>query len=559
MYDLVIANATIADGSGRPAFHGSLAVTDGRIAVIGPDPGAARERIDADGLVLAPGIIDTHTHYDAQVTWDPHLSPSPALGVSTVVMGNCGFTIAPCHPADRDRVMRNLTHVEGMSLAALERGIQWDFETFPQYLDAIERRGLGPNAAVFVGHSSVRTWVMGSEASSRAADAGEIAAMRELVVEAMRAGAVGFSTTVSPQHNGESGIPMPSRLADDAEMRSLTGALAESGHGALMITKSPATPVPWLEELAAAAGRPFIVAALLHSNVSPEAVFEDLEHIASARARGRRLYGAVSACPLTFEFTFESPYVLEGLLAWKPAMAEHDPARYRALLAAEPFRAAVRAELDRPARRMFNGEWHLMQVLRARDAANAHLEGVTVAVAAARAGRHPLDWMLDLALSEDLQTQFIATLLNSDEDAVQRMLVDPNALVSLSDAGAHLEFFCDAGFGLHVLGHWVRERGAMSLERAVQRLTSEAAAAFGIADRGRLESGAWADLLLFDPAVVGRGAAKRLHDLPGGASRLVTPGLGVHGVWVNGLRLVDGAGAIPDAPLAGRLLRQFQA
>lgn len=559
MHDLLIDNATIVDGSGGPAFHGSLAVTDGRITGVGPVSGPARERLDAGGLVLSPGIIDTHTHYDAQVTWDPQLSPSPALGVSTVVMGNCGFTIAPCRPPDRDRIMRNLTHVEGMSLAALERGIQWDFETFPEYLDAIEQRGLGPNAAVFVGHSSVRTWVMGADASTRAASSGEVAAMREIVVDAMRAGAVGFSTTSSPQHNGEGGVPMPSRLADDVEMRTLTGALAEVGRGALMITKSPATPVPWLEELATAAGRPFIVAALLHSNVSPEAVFEDLDHIAAARGRGQRLYGAVSACPLTFEFTFESPYVLEGLQAWKPAMAEHDPVRYRALLADPGFRAAVRGEIDRPARRMFNGEWHLMQVLRVRDAANAALEGISVADAAARAGRHPLDWILDLALSEDLETQFIATLLNSDEDAVQRMLVDPNALLSLSDAGAHLEFFCDAGFGLHVLGHWVRERHAMSLERAVQRLTGEAAAAFGIPDRGRLEVGAWADLLLFDPATVGRGPAKRVRDLPGGASRLITPGVGVHGVWVNGRRVVDTGGMLPDAPLGGKLLRQFHA
>lgn len=559
MHDLVIENASIIDGSGRPAFHGCLAVEAGRIVAIGADPGPARERIDAEGLTLAPGIVDTHTHYDAQITWDPQASPSPALGVSTVVMGNCGFTIAPCRPQDRDRVMRNLTHVEGMSLDALERGIRWDFETFPEYLDAIEQRGLGLNAAVFVGHSSVRTWVLGPDASSRVATAPEIAAMRDIVADAMRAGAVGFSTTVSPQHNGEGGVPMPSRLADEAEMRALTGVLAESGRGALMITKGPATPVAWLEELAAAAGRPFIVAALLHSNASPEAVFEDLDSIAAARRRGNRLYGAISVCPLTFEFTFHSPYVLEGLAAWKPAMAEHDPVRYRALLADAGFRTAVRTEIDRPARRMFNGEWHLMQVLRTTKPANAALDGMTVAAAAARDGRHPLDWMLDLALAEDLDTQFIATLLNSDEDAVGRMLVDPNALVSLSDAGAHLEFFCDAGFGLHLLGHWVRERRVMSLERAVQKLTSEAAAAFGIIGRGRLEPGAWADLLLFDPALVGRGPARRLHDLPGGASRLVTPGLGVHGVWVNGKRVVDAAGVLPDAPLAGQLLRQFQA
>jgi N-acyl-D-aspartate/D-glutamate deacylase len=558
-HDLVIENALVVDGTGRPGVHGGVAVREGRIVAVGTDLGPARERIDAGGHVLAPGIIDTHTHYDAQITWDPYVSPSPSLGVTTVVMGNCGFTIAPCRPADRDRVMRNLTHVEGMSLAALEQGIQWSFETFPEYLDFLERRGVGTNVAAFVGHSSVRTWVLGKDASERAATADEVARMRAIVAEAMRAGAVGFSTTTSGQHNGEGGVPMPSRLADDAEFRALTGVLREVGRGALMITKGLETTVPWLESLAADAGRPFIVAALLHSNVTPEAVFEDLSNIASARARGHRLYGAVSACPLTFEFTMHSPYVFEGLAAWRPAMeAGHGP-QFRALLESRSLRDAVKAEVERPGRRMFNGEWHLMRVLRVRDPSRAALEGRTVAECAREAGVHPLDWMFDLALAEDLDTLFVGTLLNSDEEAVGRMLADPAALISLSDAGAHLEFFCDAGFGLHVLGHWVRERGLLPLERAVQRLTSEAAEAFGIPDRGRIEVGAWADLLLFDPATVGRGAAVRSFDLPAGASRLVTPAIGVDGVWVNGVRMADAGGARTDAPLPGRLLRQFDA
>ena len=361
MHDLLIKNARIYDGLGNPPQSGDLAVKDGRIAAIGRNLGAAHETVDADGLALIPGIIDTHTHYDAQITWDPMASPSPALGVTTVIMGNCGFTIAPCRPADRDLVMRNLTHVEGMSLAALREGIRWDFQSFPEYLDYLERRGVGPNVACFVGHSSVRTFVLGAAAPERPATAAEIQAMRSIVVEGMKAGACGFSTTTSFQHNGENGIPMPSRLADDAEMQALCGSLREIGRGVLMMTKAATTPVPWIEDLAARAGRPFVVAALLHSNVTPEASFEDLEHIGQACARGHRMYGAVACTPLKFEFTMHEPYVFEGLGSWAPAMSAHGDAKR--LYRDPAFRAAVKAELAQSARRLFTGEWDKMHVV----------------------------------------------------------------------------------------------------------------------------------------------------------------------------------------------------
>ncbi|HEX2892244.1 amidohydrolase family protein [Vineibacter terrae] len=209
MFDLVIKDATIYDGTGGTARHGDLAVTDGRIAAIGGRLGPARDTVKADGLALAPGIIDGHTHYDAQITWDPFIDPSPALGVTTAVLGNCGFTIAPCKPADRDLTMRHLTHVEGMSLDALRAGIRWDFESFPQYLDMLARQGVGPNVACFAGHSAIRTFVMGAEATERAATDGEIARMAALVREAMEAGAIGFATSTAEAHNGEGGTPMP--------------------------------------------------------------------------------------------------------------------------------------------------------------------------------------------------------------------------------------------------------------------------------------------------------------------------------------------------------------
>jgi N-acyl-D-aspartate/D-glutamate deacylase len=558
MHELIIENATIYDGTGSAPRRGSVAVANGRIAEVGGVEGDARERVNADGLALMPGIIDTHTHYDAQITWDPFANPSPALGVTTVVMGNCGFTLAPCRPPDRDLTMRNLTHVEGMSLEALRAGIDWGFESFPDYVGMLEKNGVGPNVACFVGHSGVRTFVLRGDAAKRAATPDEIAQMRRIVIEAMEAGACGFSTTRSYQHNGEAGIPMPSRLADEQEFLALSGALREGGKGLLMMTKASDTPVPWIESLAAAADRPYLVAALLHSNLTPEATFEDLEHIGRARSRGQRMYGAVSACPLNFEFTLHEPYVFEGLAAWQPLMKMDEP-EVKKTLADPAFRRRLKDELAKRTRRMFTGEWEKAFVAQVADPAHADCEGQSIGALAKKQGAHPLDFMLDFALSEDLDTLFTATLLNSNEDAVGRMLNDPNAIVSLSDAGAHLTFLCDAGFGLHLLGHWVRERKLMPLEKAVKKLTTEPAQLFGIRGRATIAAGNWADLLLFDPRTVGRAPSQRVYDLPAGGSRIHTPGIGVHGVWVNGKQVADSTGILKDAPKAGKVLRDFSA
>src|SRR5688572_16720076 len=344
MHELVIRNALIVDGSGAKPVHGDLAVASGRIAAIGRDLGPAKETIDAGGLALMPGIVDNHTHYDAQITWDACATPSPALGVTTAVIGNCGFTIAPCREEHRELVMRNLTQVEGMSLDALRAGIRWDFGTIPEYMQMLERRGVGINLACFAGHSSIRTWVMGEAAAERAATPEEIGRMREILLEALRAGAVGFSTSTSPAHNGDGGRPMPSRLAAHDELRALVGCLGEAGRGVFMLTKGGQTKVDFLEELAAASGRPVVIAALLHNNVNPRGVFDDLDAIAAANARGRRLYGAVSCCPLTMDFTLHSPYTFEALKAWKPAMAlKREP--YKALPRDPEFWTGLRHEV----------------------------------------------------------------------------------------------------------------------------------------------------------------------------------------------------------------------
>jgi N-acyl-D-amino-acid deacylase len=561
VHDLVIDNARIIDGLGAPALEGGVAVTAGRIAAVGRNLGTARQTVDAQGLALAPGIVDIHTHYDAQLTWDPFATPSTALGVTTVVIGNCGFTIAPCRPQHRDVIMRNLTHVEGMSLDAMRAGIQWDFESYPEYLASIERRGIVPNVASFVGHSSVRTYVLGEEAAKRAATDAEIAEMKRIVLEAVKAGAIGFATSTLEQHNGEHGIPMPSRLADEKEMLALTGALGEAGRGVFMLTKGMTSTIPWLEKIAGANGRPVMIAAMFVDPGDPQRVFKELGEIEQARSRGRELWAQVGCFPLGMEFTLRHPYPLEALMAWRPAMTASDPLRYRQILTNPSFRRALIHEMGQPGvpNRISNENWDYLTVMEVGKPSLRPLEGRTIGELARERKREPWDVFLDLGLEDDLDTMFDCRLFNTDEKKVSELLRHPCAAIALSDAGAHLSFLCDAGFGLHLFGHWVRERGDMTLEQAVRAVTSTVADAYRIKDRGRIAPGAWADLMLFDPVTVGRGPKRRVNDLPTGASRLDTPAVGLHGVWVNGVRVADTRGIMADCGRPGRLLRQFSA
>src|SRR5436190_13989043 len=376
MLDLVIKDAEIFDGTGAQSIHGDLGVTAGKIVEIGGTLGTARETVKADGLALAPGIIDGHTHYDAQITWDPFIDPSPALGVTTAVLGNCGFTIAPCKPQDRDRTMRHLTHVEGMSLDALRAGIKWGFESFPQYLDMLQQQGVGPNVACYAGHSAIRTFVMGEEATERVATDDEIAQMTNLVRESMAAGAVGFASSTAEAHNGEGGTPMPSRLADDRELRALVRAMGESGRGLYMLTKGSKTSIPYLEEIAVEAGRPVLIAALFHSNTNPTGAFTTLGQVNAARARGHQLVAQTSCCPLSMDFTFKSPYMFESMDSWKPAMVAHGLDEMCGVYRDPTWRAAVKKELvERRGRMVFNSEWDKLFVVETAKEQNRKLEG----------------------------------------------------------------------------------------------------------------------------------------------------------------------------------------
>ncbi|MGE5202677.1 MAG: N-acyl-D-amino-acid deacylase family protein [Acidobacteriota bacterium] len=555
MLDLVVKGARVADGSGAPLIAADVGVADGRVVAFGKLAEPARETVAADGLVLAPGIVDVHTHYDAQLTWEARCSPSPALGVTTVVIGNCGFSIAPCPPGQRDLVARNLSEVEGMSLDALRAGIDWHFESYGDYLELVERKGMVPNVAGFVGHSTVRTAVMGGAASERAATADEIAAMRRLVAAAIAAGAIGFASSSSENHSGYGGVPMPSRLAEEVELLALAGVLGEAGRGVFQMTVGPRTPVALLERIARETGRTAVFSSVFQNDAFPERGPGQLADCAAAQARGARVFGQVSCQPLTMEFTLANPYPFHSLDAWAPlkgAPAE----RIAAALRDPEFRARFRTSLATPKRgTIFYGNWARLQVAEVARAEQRTAEGRSIAELAATAGRDPLDFFFDFGLAEELRTVFVGQLVNADEAKLEPLLRDPCAVVALSDAGAHLSLMCDAGFGLHLLGHWTRERKSFTLPEAVRRLTADPAGIYGIRDRGRIAPGHAADLLLFDPETVGVSRIRRQADLPGGGTRMIRDPQGVQGVWVNGVRVFDGKDYVPQKRTPGKLLR----
>ena len=483
-------------------------------------------------------------------------TPSPALGVTTVVMGNCGFSIAPCPPDRREQMARNLAEVEGMSIAALEAGIDWSFEDFPEYLALLRRKGCYPNAGVFVGHSAVRTTVLGAEASERAATEDEVAAMRGIVKEAMEAGAIGFATSTSINHNGDGGVPMPSRLADDDELRTLVGVLGELGRGIFQLTVGPSMTTERLESMAAETGRPIFMTAALHNETFPDRAIRMLDGAAAAQSRGNAVWAQVSCQPLCMDFSMRTAFPApepHRLGAAAHGIGRGVPGDHRQPGLPQPLprghgEAAERQDLLRRLAAGRGGDGD--------DARTSALEGETIASIAGREGRDPIDVMFDIAVDERLGTTFNAALLNADETAVEDLLRHDAGLISLSDAGAHLCYLCDAGYGLHLLGHWVRDKGVFDLADGIRRITSLPAQLYGIQDRGEIVPGKFADLLLFDPATVGRGAIRRVDDLPGGESRLIREASGVHGVWVNGTGVYDGDGYRDVAP-PGHVLDRF--
>jgi len=529
MLDVLLRGARLYDGSGAKSVTAAVGVRDGSIVSVGETDEPTRRSIDAGGLALMPGIVDLHTHYDAQITWDATLSPSVALGVTTAVMGNCGFGIAPCRPAQRETLLRNLSVVEGMDVEALLAGTRWDFETFPQYLDMLERRRPLANVAVLAQHSTIRSAVMGEAASERKVpNERELDEMRRLVAEALDAGAIGFASSFSPNHSGWGGRPMPSTIATDDELRALVHVLGEKRHGIFVMATGPRATPEYMEALAAETGRPaFIVTVLtMYNRAQPARALEMYERCAQALARGHEVYIHANCQPLSFDFTLREPYILYSHDAFDAVKAA--PPDERAAIYRQPaFRALLRRNFSEPRQGiLFYGDWTQVE----RD-------GVPVTELARREGKDALDYVFD----QPLDVQLVAKLYQNDDAGVAPLLKHPAGVIALSDAGAHLIYFCDAGYGLHFLAHWVRELGTFTLEEGVRRLTSDPARKYRIAGRGLIAPGYKADMVLFDPTKVGVSPLRRVRDLPGGGARMLRDPVGVHGVWVNGEQVHDGS------------------
>jgi len=548
MYDLLIRAAEICDGTGAPRRRGDVAVQDGRIAAVGRVSGDATKTLDADGLVLAPGFIDVHTHYDCQVSWDRALTPSCWHGVTTVVMGNCGFSIAPCKPADRELLMRMLLYVEGMPTEALRAGIDWRWETFPEYLDTLAAWRPALNVAGFVGHAAIRYYVMGPAATERAATADELRRMQDIVREAMRAGACGFSTSESPTHFLGDGTPVPSRVAPRDEILALAAVLREFGRGLTEVaplhllgsTDDKAADQRFYAEVARASGRPVTWAPLLHNPFDPPGALRIIEEARAEQERGVVVVPQVGCRPLEVRINFAaSSIATENNPFWKPIF--HKPVdERRALLASPAFRDELRAMSPRGAWvAALAPSWAQIFVRWSPVGAQEQWIDRSLADIAAARGADPVDTLLDLALESDLACQFGIPILNTDEAIVGELIRHPAGILALSDAGAHVDTLADQGFTTYLLGHWVRERQALSLEEAVRLLTSAPARLYGLAGRGELRPGYAADLVVFDPARVDLQRTEMVADLPGGASRLIQRAVGVEDVVVNGALLIE--------------------
>jgi N-acyl-D-aspartate/D-glutamate deacylase len=523
--DIVIKGGTVFDGTGAPGREADVAIAGRVIREIGSNLAGERE-LDASGCAVAPGFIDIHTHYDAQVFWDPALRPTSFHGVTTVVAGNCGFSIAPTRPEHRDLIVGTLENVEDMDPATLTAGIAWEFATFPEYLDLVGRRGTLINFTAYVGHSAVRLYVMGDAAYERAATPDEIERMCVLVREALAAGAAGFSTSFSFAHRGVDGKPVPSRFAAADEVEALFLAAGESGKGVVLITPGEQCTYADVYQWQPRVGRPFtypLFASPGGKHLEPVRLHEE------GLARGANVWPQVTPRPLTMQFTMADAYSLNTGKAFGELLKVSRAVRLAAYR--DPmWRAQAAADLeDSP----MKPRWETFEV--SESERFPELEGRRVSDLARERGCGPLDVMCELALADDLTTRFRAYIANDDVDAVGHLLMHDHVVLGLSDAGAHVDQLCDAPLPTDLLGTWVRERGVMPLETAVHKLTGEPAGVFGFARRGFLREGYWGDVCVFDPVTVGTGPTRRVRDFPADAQRLTAEEpTGVRHVLVNG-------------------------
>jgi N-acyl-D-amino-acid deacylase len=567
-YDLVIKNGVVIDGSGLPRFPADIGVRHGRIVTIGRIRERARDVIDAEGQVVAPGFVDGHTHMDAQVFWDPLGTSSCWHGITTVVMGNCGFTLAPCAAADRNMVIRNLQRAEDIPPEAMEAGIEWKWTTFPEFLDCLESLPKGINYSGYIGHSALRTYVMGERAFEQQATEDDLRAMERELRDAIRAGAMGFTTSRSPSHETPDQRPVASRVASWDEVRRLVNVMGDLNAGMFELAGEGVDRVPGdpglkeyharLRDLAVESGRPITFGVFSRRDV-PDIWRAYLALCEETAAAGGRMFAQVHSRALSALLSFKTQMPFDQFPVWKELRAL-PLAEQRQRLRDPDVRRRLAAAAEGPAERKGVGtearpaDWEWLFVFDTVEGPHP-----SIAEIARQRRCQPLDAMIDLALEKDLDRFFLMPVANEDQDCALEIMRHPRAVVTFSDSGAHVSQLMDSSLQTHVLAHWVRAKQAFTLEQAVRMLTLVPATYWGFADRGLIRPGMAADFVVFDPDTIAAEMPEVVRDLPAGAKRLVQRARGVAATVVNGeILLRDGkpTGALPGQLLRGPLARR---
>jgi N-acyl-D-aspartate/D-glutamate deacylase len=557
MYELVLKGGRIYDGSGMPGINGDVGIAGGKIVEIGRLKGNAKRTLNVDGLAVAPGFIDPHTHLDAQLFWDPLGTSSCFHGVTSVVVGNCGLSLAPAKPEDREALVKSFVRVEAISRRVLEEGIKWKWNSTSEYFDALGAR-LGINVAALIGHIAVRHHVMGEDAVERAATADEISQMQKLVRQGMKAGAVGFSTNQNPRHMREGKKPVASRLASQEELGALLDVLGEMNAGVVQLSGGGADSrgrVSYAAELARRTGRPVLWQSISHSWSRPDHWQEMLANTERVfREEGLPIYAMTQAKPFQNRYTLRDAQCFDEFPTWKSAMFNPIPAR-KQMFADPDIRKKLRAEaIEDQSPSVFPRRWDVIFVDRVKLAKNKSFEGKTVQEIARAEGKDGLDCFLDLSLDEDLETRFVHTNTQGDPEAVCEILKHPAVMIGQSDAGAHMGYDARFGYCTAFLGRWVRDHGIMKLEEAIAKLTFRVAAIFGLSDRGLIRPGFAADIAVFDPATINTLEPEYVQDLPGNETRMIQRAAGVHHTVVNGEIVIENG--TPTGAFPGEVLRQ---
>ena len=542
MFDVVIRNGLVVDGTGNPGRTADVAIRDGRIVAIGEVSDNGNHEIDAEGLVVAPGFVDVHTHFDAQVFWDTTLSPSPLHGVTTVISGNCGFTIAPLEPEHGDYMMRMLARVEGMPLASLQQGVPWNWRTFGEYLDAIDG-SLMPNAGFLVGHSALRRTVMGERSVGEFASDDELRAMKELLAESIAAGGLGFSSSWAKTHNDAAGDAVPSRHASETELVELCSVLKDTSAVALefipTIERFDDEVYQLLTDMSVAADRPLNWNVIFANARQADVIQEKLRASDFAAEQGGRVIALTAPMPAESRLSFESGFLLDTLHGWSEPMALSNEEKL-ALLSDPERRSELNENAQKPSAFRGVARWERLTVGEVTKQDLKHLEGRSIGDIAEELGKSPWEALCEIVVEDDLKTGLYPPAAGDNEESWalrQALWNDERCLIGASDAGAHLDFLATFNYSTYLLAA-ARDRNLLSLESAVQKLTDAPARLYGLKDRGRIEEGWCADLVIFDANKVAPAEIEVREDLPGGAWRLYSEAIGVHHVFINGEQAV---------------------